>query len=115
MKNLKKIREAKGLSQKQVALDLHLDPSRYSKYERGDRQLPPDMLIKLANYFNVTTDYILGLSKVPLSPEQDYVIANLDDPDKILNKNFILRLAGEKLTEDEARKLLEFLKILRDI
>ncbi len=60
---LKDLREDADLKQKDLAEYLHIKQNTYSQYENGQRQLPIDILIKLALYYNVTTDYILGLSK----------------------------------------------------
>ena len=60
---LKDLREDSDLKQKEIAEYLHIKQNTYSQYENGQRQLPIDVLIKLAKYYNVSTDYILGLSK----------------------------------------------------
>ena len=60
---LKDLREDLDIKQKEIAEYLHIKQNTYSQYENGQRQLPIDVLIKLANYYNVSTDYILGLSK----------------------------------------------------
>ena len=60
---LKELREDNDLKQKELAEYLHIKQNTYSQYENGQRQLPIDILIKLAKYYNVSTDYILGLSK----------------------------------------------------
>lgn len=60
---LKDLREDNDLKQKELAEYLHIKQNTYSQYENGQRQLPIDILIKLAEYYNVSTDYILGLSK----------------------------------------------------
>jgi len=60
---LKDLREDADLKQKDVADYLHVKQNTYSQYENGQRQLPIDILIKLAQYYHVTTDYILGLTK----------------------------------------------------
>ena len=59
---LRDIREDKDITQKQIAEYLHIRQNTYSQYENGQRQLPIDSLIKLALYFNTSTDYILGLT-----------------------------------------------------
>ena len=41
---------------------LHIGQNTYSQYETGRRQLPVDILIRLAEYFDTSTDYILGLT-----------------------------------------------------
>ncbi len=61
-KNIKLLREEKGLSQKQVANQLNCSQRAYSHYEVGDRDLPSNVLIALAKYFEVSVDYLLGLS-----------------------------------------------------
>ncbi|MDY6368040.1 MAG: helix-turn-helix transcriptional regulator [Clostridia bacterium] len=58
---LKQIREENGKTQKELADYLNVKQNTYSQYETGARQLPVDVLIKLAIYYNVSTDYILGL------------------------------------------------------
>ena len=58
---LKELREQKNISQKEIAEFLNVKQNTYSQYETGKRQLPVDVLIKLAKFFNETTDYILGL------------------------------------------------------
>ncbi len=59
---LKDIREDRDLTQREVADYLHIRQNTYSQYENGQRGLPIDTLIKLARYFAVSTDYILGLT-----------------------------------------------------
>ena len=58
---LKELREENGLTQFDVANILNVKQNTYSQYENGKRQLPIDVLIKLAKFYNATTDYILGL------------------------------------------------------
>lgn len=65
---LKEIRLARGLSQKKVALDLNLSPVVYGRYENGTRQPPHAILLMLAEYFGVSTDYLLGRGKGSQSP-----------------------------------------------
>ncbi len=59
---LRDLREDNDLKQKQIADYLHIKQNTYSQYENGQRQLPIDVLIKLAKYYKVSTDYILGLT-----------------------------------------------------
>lgn len=62
---LKDLREDLDIKQKDIAKFLHIKQNTYSQYENGQRQLPIDVLIKLAKYYNVSTDYILGLTNNP--------------------------------------------------
>ena len=59
---LKDLREDHDLSQQQIADYLGMKQPQYSRYERGHRDIPSDVLIKLARLYNVSTDYILGLT-----------------------------------------------------
>ena len=59
---LRDLREDSDLKQKELADFLHIKQNTYSQYENGQRQLPVDVLIELAKYYKVSTDYILGLT-----------------------------------------------------
>lgn len=62
---VKDLREDHDLSQQQVADYLNMKQPQYSRYERGHRDLPTDVLIKLARLYQTSTDYILGLTNIP--------------------------------------------------
>jgi Predicted transcriptional regulators len=55
----------KKLMQKDIASDNHISLRAYQYYERGDRLPDADVIIKLADYFEVSTDYLLGRSDDP--------------------------------------------------
>ena len=59
---LRDLREDHDLSQQKVADFLGMKQSQYSRYERGLRDVPTDVLIRLAKLYNTSTDYILGLT-----------------------------------------------------
>ena len=56
------MREDNDLLQRDVAEYLNIRQNTYSQYENGQRQLPIDVLIKLSEFYKVSTDYILGLT-----------------------------------------------------
>ena len=60
---LRGLREEKGLTQAGVAEILGIAQQTYSNYETGDYDLPVRHLIALAEYYHVTSDYILGMTK----------------------------------------------------
>ena len=60
MKNLKKLRKEKGLSQLQLALKLGLNQNTISRYENGQREADHQTLIMFADFFGVTVDYLIG-------------------------------------------------------
>ena len=62
---LKKFREKKGVLQSDVAKALGINNSTYAYYERGEHSPGPDMLCKLADFFGVTVDEILGRTSEP--------------------------------------------------
>lgn len=61
-KRLKDLREDKDLSQGQLGKILNMAQTTYSGYETGNRNIPNDLLIKLALFYNTSTDYILGIT-----------------------------------------------------
>lgn len=58
---LKELREENNYTQQQIAEYLNIKQNTYSQYENQKRQLPIDILIKLAKFYKVSTDYILNL------------------------------------------------------
>ena len=62
MKNrLRELREEKELSQKKLAVMLNMSQTGYSKYETGENDIPTKILIKLAEIYDVSVGYILGV------------------------------------------------------
>ena len=59
---LKDLREDHDMSQRQVAEYLGMKQPQYNRYERGLRDVPTDVLIRLAMLYKTSTDYILGLT-----------------------------------------------------
>lgn len=64
---LKDLREDSDITQSTLAKYLHIKQNTYSQYENGQRQIPLEILILLAGYYNTSIDYIVGLtdSKIP--------------------------------------------------
>ena len=60
---IRDLREDHDLTQAKVAAYLGMKQSQYSRYERGLRDIPSDILIRLAALYNTSTDYLLGLTK----------------------------------------------------
>ena len=59
---LRELREAKGLTQKQLARLLNLNSVTYLHYEKAQREPPLQVLADIALFFEVSTDYLLGLT-----------------------------------------------------
>ena len=62
---LKQIRKAKGISQLKLAMDLNTNLNTISRYETGEREPGIRELISLADYFNVSVDYLLERTDNP--------------------------------------------------
>lgn len=59
------LRKERGLSQKKVAADLNVAQALLSHYEKGKRECGLDFLVNISKYYNVSSDFLLGLSPVP--------------------------------------------------
>ncbi len=62
---LKELRAKKGISQLKLALDLNTNQNTISRYETGEREADYAMLIAIANYFDVSLDYLLERTDNP--------------------------------------------------
>ena len=63
-RRLRDLREDNDMSQTVLARTIGMSQTGYSKYETGENDIPTSVLIKLANYYNTSIDYILGLTDV---------------------------------------------------
>ena len=61
---LKELREDADIRQKDIANYLHVQQNTYSQYENSQRQVPVWVVVKLAVYYNVSSDYILELTNI---------------------------------------------------
>ncbi len=62
---IRDLREDKDLKQQAIADQLVCDQSLYSKYERGERELPLRLAVQLAQFYGVSVDYLVGLTDEP--------------------------------------------------
>lgn len=62
---LKELRKEKNISQLKLALDLSMNQNTISRYETGEREADYKTLIKIADYFNVSIDYLLERTNNP--------------------------------------------------
>ena len=87
---LKTLRATNGLTQADLAKRLNITKSVVSYYERQERSPSPDVLVKIANVFHVTTDYLLGIEKkksIDVSDLSDEDISLLTQMADALRKN----------------------------
>lgn len=72
-KKLKELRKENNYSQQEIANLLGIAQVTYSHYETGSRCIPIKSLIKLAKFYNVSTDYLLGISDDKLGQNSTFV------------------------------------------
>jgi len=89
---LKSLRNSRGLSQRQLAKQLNVAPSTLAMYELDKREPDYETLKKIADFFEVSTDYLLGRSDVP------------NPLDKVAEESFTYDLQD---LPEEAKKTLE--------
>ena len=108
-KNIKKIREQKGMTQQQVADLIHMHRSNYSKVESGQREPSIDALNKIAKHFGMTLDELVNLKgKVPVEEkledkttiEQVKLINDLEAEDKAMVYRLIDTIVTKKKFKD---------------
>jgi transcriptional regulator with XRE-family HTH domain len=105
---LRRLRAAKGLTQKKVSEALGIQQQSYNQYESGRATPPPDKLAKLAELYGVTTDYLLGREDAGTARDSGPgYAANLDAMACKLAYHEIMRAV-----ESRPRKLAEFRRTL---
>lgn len=90
---LKQLREDRGITQSELSKALKISPSTVGMWEQGRREPDYEMLSQIADYFNVSTDYLLGRKSTPayLSKKQSTLLGTFD----MLNvegQNLIMKL-----------------------
>ena len=111
--NLKEIRERKKIKQVEVAKALNLPNSTYNGYEKETSQPNIETIIKLAKYFNVSTDELLGVSKtknINLT-EKNALLETIDSLTEI--ECHKLKIFAEGLISNRIEKTSAF-KVLKD-
>ena len=94
--------EAKGQSNRSILLELGFSPTALAEWNRGKAKPTVDAIVKLATYFGVSTDYLLGLTDLPLAPASWFVFK-----DKIFAK-------GNKTIEEVASGICQPISIFTD-
>lgn len=62
---LKELRKSRGISQLKLAMDLNMNQNSISRYENGEQEADYAALIRFADYFDVSVDYLLGRTDNP--------------------------------------------------
>lgn len=105
--NLKAARKKSGKTQKEVAEEIGIGQGTYKNYETGAREPNGETLVAIANYFDVSTDYLLGRpdAKQPEEPLDEFARKeHLKSLEKVFMKKYLA------LTEEQRDKVLDFLR-----
>jgi transcriptional regulator with XRE-family HTH domain len=90
-KQIKELRKGKHMTQVELSEYLNVGQSTLANFENGKRPIPIDIIIELSAFFNVSTDYLLGVSSIP---------------------NVSCKSSHESLLTDEENKLIETFRCL---
>lgn len=74
--NLKQLRKARGITQKELGKRLGISGVMYSYYERGERRMRLELLCRIADILYTSTDYLLGRTFDPTPPDTQYMNQN---------------------------------------
>ncbi len=80
-KRMRSLRDKKDLKQNKVAEMLDITPFQLSRYESGKTKPDPEMIASIANYYDVSTDYLLGRSDEPRMTADEEFEAFANDPE----------------------------------
>ncbi len=100
---LMELRKDKKISQKQAAKDLGISQALLSHYENGVRECGLNFVVRAANYYNVSCDFLLGNSKSTVNLDRDTRIIDIAEDEK-MSTDTIVRAAlalGTKVQKDE--------------
>ncbi len=98
---LKNLREDHDLTQKQLADNLYMQLTQYRRYETGERELPLDLAISIARFYDVSIDYLAGVSDKMKTTDN-----------ALTREEYELIKSFRKLTQQNKEKLIEISKIL---
>lgn len=102
---LRALRHSKGLSSLQLCTELKIGSTTYQNYENKDRIPAPEILIKLADFYGVTTDYLLGREPQKETSLRTFAkAADLKELEEILVKEYL------ELNDKQREKVLDFLR-----
>lgn len=104
---LANLRERKGLSQASLADKINKSQSSIAMWETNKRRVPEDALIILADFYDVSIDYLMGRD-VPKWASQEDVI----ELENLLDSNVNMAYGGESLTEAEKQRVKDVLTTL---
>lgn len=112
------LREKRGLTQEDLSTKLGISRASLSHYETNRRQPDYETLRNIANFFDISTDYLLGRTNDPhMEMDQDVreFVDSLELADEKILERFALSIDGRKLTPEEAMRFIAFVRAERSL
>ncbi|MCP3773451.1 helix-turn-helix domain-containing protein [Paenibacillus sp. MZ04-78.2] len=110
------LREKQGLTQEELSFKLDISRASLSHYEKNRREPDYDTLVKIANHFKVSIDYLLGRTQDPemvLDQQVRQFVDSLELSDERILQHFALTIDGKQLTPEEAKRFIAFVRAER--
>ena len=107
---IRNLRKAMGMTQNELASKVGVSTSSIGMYERGERSVDIEMLVKIGRVFSVSTDSLLGLEEISAEPTD--ILSEMHD--KILNST-VITYKGIMLSVENREKLLSTLEFVADM
>lgn len=113
MERLKELRLLMGWNMKKAAQEIGIPYTTYVCYEKGEREPNSEMLIKLADFYGVTIDYLIGLDETPSHDDDEEMAGVL----QILREREDLRAllhVSAKNTPEQVRRLTKLIESMKE-
>lgn len=111
---LKELRASKGISQQKLADCLETSKSSVNMYERGEREPGFEMVMKIAYFFDVDTDYLFGKSDIlNRALTQAYPVPDIVHPSKVDPDEFAIKMYKRLDSDDKAEIRGEMKQMLK--
>ena len=115
-KRISALRENRKLTQEELASQLQISRASLSHYEKNRRKPDFDTLRKIADFFQVSVDYLLGRDDDFIPAGKDEIrqfSENLELSDETILEKFSFTIDGKELTPEEAKRFIAFIRAER--
>jgi transcriptional regulator with XRE-family HTH domain len=113
---LKELREKRDLSQESLAKLLNIPRTTLSHYESSGERMPrKERLQEIADFFNVSVDYLIGRTNEYYTPQEERLLIDIDRELSIeeLKEKYVLKVDGQPATKEEIEGAIAFIRSLR--
>lgn len=107
MEILKKLREKNGLKQKDLAKKIDMQATTYNQYEKGTREPNIQQLIKIANFYNCSIDFLVGREEIEQEKKQPEQV-ELEVEDDLTDKQKELLNIIKDMNNDDINKVIGY-------